>query len=170
MLGENEMELEASRSEVMANQAMFPDVVGTFLSGEQVRFTDLMDGAVSVMCMAFYQSQSRLLRSWREEFGEAAGVRVTDVMVMPEYNPVYRQYVDNGLRIQTSPADYATTATLYVDKREFLSALGLRDDSRPYMMLFDDARRLRWVSSARFDVMGLRDALGGLSGRIGLAR
>ncbi len=63
MPGEEVMELEASRSEVMAGQAIFPDVVGTFLSGEEVRFANLMDGAASVVCMAFYQSQSRMLRS-----------------------------------------------------------------------------------------------------------
>ncbi len=164
------MELEASRSEVMAGQAIFPDVVGTFLSGEQVRFKELLEGATSVVCMAFYQSQSRMLRTWRDEFGEVAGVNVTDVMVMPEYNPVYRRYVDNGLRIQTEPIDYPTTATLYVDKHEFLSALGLRDDSRPYMLLFDGARHLRWASSARFDVMGLRDVLSEVTGRIGMPR
>jgi alpha-L-arabinofuranosidase len=161
------MELGAGRGEVMVKQAIFPDVVGTFLSGEQVRFTDLMDGVTSVVCMAFYQSQSRTLRAWRDELGEVAGARVTDVMVMPEYNPLYRKYVDNGLRIQTHEEYYATTATLYVDKREFLGALGLRDDSRPYMLLFDGARRLRWASAARFDVVGLRDALGEVTGRIG---
>ena len=161
------MELGAGRGEVMAAQAIFPDVVGTFLSGDRVRFKDLMDGVTSVVCVAFNQSQSRTLRAWRDELGEAAGARVTDVMVMPEYNPVFRQYVDNGLRIQTHEADHATTATLYVDKRAFLGALGLRDDSRPYVLLFDGARRLRWASAARFDVAGLRDALGEVTGRTG---
>lgn len=127
----------------------FPEVEGTSLSMVKHRLPESLEGDLNLLLLAFRQWQQRDVDTWlslasRLE-AEFSGFRSYE---LPVISRVYRPmagFIDGGMRAGIpDPAVRDSTITLYLDRGEFLAALGITSVRSIVPMLVTRAGDILW--------------------------
>jgi len=127
----------------------FPEVEGTSLSMVKHRLPGSLEGDLNLLLLAFRQWQQRDVDTWlplaSHLEAEFIGFRSYE---LPVISRVYRPmagFIDGGMRAGIpDPAVRDSTITLYLDRGEFLAALGITSVRSIVPMLVTRAGDILW--------------------------
>lgn len=133
----------------------FPVVTGVNLLREKVMLPEGLEGEKNVLLIAFQQWQQGLIDTWLPFLEEAErmtiGLRYYELPTIQKLGVLSRTFINEGMRAGIrDAATRARTITLYLDKEEFRSALGLPDESTIYLLLVDRQGRILWRAQGEF--------------------
>ena len=126
-----------------------PAVSGLNLERRRLRLPEDLEGALNLVLIAFQQWQQRQVDPWlpfARRLEEAyPSLRYYELPTIQERNVVARTFINEGMRAGIpDPVARERTITLYVDKRAFREALGLRSEENIYALLLDREGRVLW--------------------------
>ena len=101
------------------------------------------------MLIAFKHEQQALLNPWLEGTTpltkEFPSFRVIEMPTIERSSAAFRAMVNNGMRSGISDESARKrTMTLYVNKREFLETLGIKDEAKVYALLVNENGVVVW--------------------------
>lgn len=127
----------------------FPSVTVYDLEGEVHSFPQEFKGYHTLMLIAFKHEQQALLNPWlvgtvglAKEFPK---FKVVEMPTIERSSAAFRAMVNNGMRSGISEEDARRrTMTLYVNKREFLESIGIKDEGKVYALLVNEHGVIVW--------------------------
>ena len=147
--------------------AIFPGVTGINLEGEEISVPEELNGDWNLVAVAFERNQQQFVDTWiasaDELISESPGFRFYELPTIFEANPIFRLWVNNGMRAGIRD-DIARerTITVYVDRDRFTQALAIDTMNEIHVFLLDDAGRIQWRTKGSADaakLAQLRDVL-----------
>lgn len=141
-----------SNSEIVSHMpagTRFPEVVGINLEGDEVALPAGFEGTLNLVAIAYEREQQPDVDTWIPAAEQIAKsdprVRFYEVPAINESNPLFRLWVNNGMRSGiTDPAARRRTVTIYVDRVHFNRGLAIPDMSSIQVLLLDNAGRVLW--------------------------
>ena len=127
----------------------FPVVQGRSLTGRRVTLPTDFEGDLNVVLVAFKRHQQDDVDTWTPRLHELAasrpGLRVYELPTLASSYRIMRPIIDGGMRggIPDS-AVRAATITLYIDKRPYKAALGIRNEDSIHVFLVARGGRILW--------------------------
>ena len=142
----------------------FPRLQGISLLGEEVPLPDGFEGDINLVSMGFVRGHQEDINGWidiipdlTENFPE---LRFYEVPVIYEAGPLFRWWLNNGMRIGVvEEKARRRTITVYTDRDQFSQAIGLSDLEKIMTVLLDREARIIWqrsgpiTSEAKQDLM-----------------
>jgi hypothetical protein len=127
----------------------FPTVSGLNLSRETVSLPEGLEGELNVLVIAFQRWQQGLIESWvplLEQLERTIpGARYYELPTLQRLDPISRTFINEGMRAGIADSHARErTITLYLDKSNFRSALGLPDEDTIYVLLVDRQGQVLW--------------------------
>lgn len=127
----------------------FPKVEGLNLLGEEVALPAGFEGAANLVSMGFVHRHQDDIDSWIAALpdlqGAAPGLRFYEVPVIYEAGPLFRWWLNNGMRIGVVEEDARRrTVTVYTDRDRFVDAVDLPDIEQIHTLLLDRDGRIVW--------------------------
>ena len=119
----------------------FPYIEGISLSGNDVKFPEVLIGKPSVLAVAFKQKAQLCINSWADEFFPRYGIN-KDVhyyeipMLGPQWT-MARNWIDGGMRSGVPKPLHDYTATYYGPLRSYYKSLGISSRGDCYMFVLD---------------------------------
>ncbi|MEM8949478.1 MAG: hypothetical protein AAGC99_09130 [Pseudomonadota bacterium] len=130
----------------------FPTITGISLLGDQVTLPDGFEGEVILVSMGFVRGHQNDIDTWiaalPEIQKEASALRFYEVPVIYEAGPLFRWWLNNGMRIGVvEEAARRRTITVYTDRDQFQDAVGLPGIEEIQTLLLDSDHRIveRWT-------------------------
>ena len=128
---------------------VFPSVVGINLEGNELALPEHFKGIRNLVAVAFERDQQTFVDTWiaaaDELTTEIPGFQFYEVPTIFEANPVFRMWVNNGMRSGIpDPVARQRTVTVYVDRERFTELLAITDMSEIHVFLLDSAGRVLW--------------------------
>lgn len=144
----------------------FPMVTGISLLGDEVTLPGGFEGKVNLVSMGFERGHQNDIDTWIEALPamqrDAPALRFYEVPVIYEAGPLFRWWLNNGMRIGVvDEAARRRTITVYTDRERFKDAVRLEDIEEIQTLLLDREGRIvsRWAGrledAARKDVVRL---------------
>lgn len=130
----------------------FPRLQGISLLGEEVPLPDGFEGDINLVSMGFVRGHQEDINGWidiipdlTENFPE---LRFYEVPVIYEAGPLFRWWLNNGMRIGVvEEKARRRTITVYTDRDQFSQAIGLSDLEKIMTVLLDREARIIWQQS-----------------------
>jgi len=134
----------------------FPEVIGINLEGEEIPLPGGFSGALNLVVVAFEQDQQRLVDTWIAAIDDLVaatpGLRFYEVPTIYEANPVFRLWVNNGMRSGIRDADARQrTITVYLDRERLIELLAIPDMRDIHVFLLDESGRILWRTTGPRD-------------------
>lgn len=126
-----------------AEPRVFPAVSGENLHGETVSFpAAFKTNTCTVVIVAYARKQQEIIDPWLPELDGLArsikGFEFYELPTIKEKNRVMRWIIHNGMRSGVKDAAARSrTVTLHIDKTPFNRALGVKDESKIYLLVLD---------------------------------
>lgn len=145
----------------------FPTVNGSNLLREKLTLPRDFQGRFNLVFIAFEQWQQMEVDSWMALANELEeqfdGLVYYELPTIQNRNTLYKIFINEGMRAGIpNPKTRERTITLYLDKTDFCSALGMLDEKHIYILVVDrqghEFFRARGMVSREGDV-ALRQAL-----------
>ena len=135
---------------------VFPQVVGINLDGDSVTVPDDLEGELNLVAVAFERNQQVLVDTWIAEADRLSerypGLRFYEVPTIYQAQPLFRLWVNNGMRSGiTDSTARRRTVTVYVDREQFIHELAIPDLSDIHVLLLDDSGRVLWRAAGPAD-------------------
>ncbi len=137
--------------EKMAHQEkeVFPEVEGSNLNGREFSLPKDFEGNLNLVLIAFYREQQEMVNTWfpiADSLSEAFDdFRYYELPTLTTYNPLYRWFIDRGMRSGISdPVKRAQTITLYLDKEAFRKSLSIPTEETIYAFVVDQQGKILW--------------------------
>lgn len=126
-----------------------PAVSGSNLERQKLRLPEDLEGELNLVLIAFQQWQQRQVDTWlplaRGLEATHPALRYYELPTIQRLNALARTFINEGMRAGIpDPVARERTITLYVDKRAFREALGLRSEANIYALLLDRQGRVLW--------------------------
>lgn len=134
----------------------FPKVTGLNLLGEEVSLPAGFDGEANLVALGFEHRHQDDIDTWiaalPEIEAEAPALRFYEVPVIYEAGPLFRWWLNNGMRIGVvEEGARRRTVTVYTDRDRFTEAVGIPGIDGIYMLLLDGDGRIVWREAGPFD-------------------
>lgn len=126
----------------------FPEMTGIDLLGHARKIPQDFAGEHQLVAVAFEREQQAQVDTWiaaaevlTKDF---AGLRFYELPIIYEVNPVYRTWINNGMRAGI-PSEKARkrTITIYTDRERLLEMMNLKAD-QIYVFLLDESGQMLW--------------------------
>lgn len=133
----------------------FPTVKGYNLLRRARTLPADFQGRLNIVFIPFYQWQQAQVNSWiplaRHLEYEFDGVRYYELPTIQRLNPVAQTFINEGMRAGISDQTARErTITLYVNKLDFRSALGLPNEDEIHVLLVDRRGNILWKDRGWF--------------------
>jgi hypothetical protein len=144
-----------SRLQISGDEAKFPMVSGFNLNRQELIIPDDLPGKHNLVIVAFQQYQQADVNTWipyaKEIEARIPGFMYYELPTIYEMPSFSRTFINEGMRAGI-PDQTARerTITLYIDKDEFKSALGISSEDEISLFLVDNQGSITWRSSGRF--------------------
>ena len=127
----------------------FPELQGISLLGDEVVLPDGFEGEINLVSMGFIQGHQQDINGWIDivpDLTEAyPALRFYEVPVIYEASPLFRWWLNNGMRIGVVEEQArARTITVYTDRDRFSQAIDLPGLEEIYTVLLDDDGHVLW--------------------------
>ena len=120
----------------------FPPVEGISLSGNKVKFPDVLIGKPSVLAVAFKQKAQLCINSWADEFfpryGINKNVQYYEIPMLGGQWTMARNWIDGGMRGGVPKPLHDYTVTYYGPLRSYYKSLGVSSKGDCYMYVLDN--------------------------------
>ncbi len=145
----------------------FPTVNGSNLLREKLTLPRDFQGRFNLVFIPFEQWQQMEVDSWmalaKELEEQIDGLAYYELPTIQSRNTLYKMFINEGMRAGIpNPKTRERTITLYLDKTDFRSTLGMLDEEHTYILVVDrqgnEFFRARGPYSREGDV-ALRQAL-----------
>lgn len=128
---------------------MFPRVTGSNLEGREFVLPEGFEGRLNLVFVAFKREQQSDVDTWlplaRALAARYTGFRYYELPTIYRANAMVRWFIDNGMRRGIpDPEARRSTITLYLDKDQFRSALGIPDENTIHVFLVRPDGRVIW--------------------------
>jgi hypothetical protein len=141
---------------VVDGGARFPRLIASNLEKRTFTLPDDFEGSRNLLLVAFQREQQQQVDTWLREMKQFEGLdpefRYYELPTIQSPNRLVRWFIDTGMRrgIPDKKAR-SRTITLYIDKKPFLKALGIADESRIYCFLVNRSGQVLWRAEGVFD-------------------
>jgi hypothetical protein len=141
---------------VVDGGARFPRLIASNLEKRTFTLPDDFEGSRNLLLVAFQREQQQQVDTWLREMKHFEGLdpefRYYELPTIQSPNRLVRWFIDTGMRrgIPDKKAR-SRTITLYIDKKPFLKALGITDESRIYCFLVNRSGQVLWRAEGEFD-------------------
>ncbi len=139
----------------------FPRISGETLTRQQMSLPEDLEGENNLVFVAFQRRHQDDVDHWLRELGDIEttfdGLALYEVPLLMRFPRFYRQWIDDGMRAGIpDPKTRSRTITVYTNRRHFLDAVGLPDESDIFVTLLDQEGRMVWthVGSPTKDALG----------------
>jgi hypothetical protein len=127
----------------------FPKVPGSNLLRQKVTLPDDLQGELNILLVAFYQSHQAFVDTWTPATSRLEesypGVCFYEIPVIQKMNILYQTFINEGMRAGIpNPQTRQKTITLYLNKKDFLRAVGIPDDSNIWLLVIDRQGNIIW--------------------------
>lgn len=144
-----------------AGGAIFPRATGSNLEGREFDLPGDFEGRLNMVMVAFKREQQADVDTWLSLAKTLAarhpGLSYYELPVIYRTNALVRWFIDGGMRRGIpDPAARRSTVTLYLDKEEFRSALGIPHEDAIHVFLILPGGRVIWRAEG---VLTDRDAM-----------
>ena len=120
----------------------FPVIEGISLSGNKVKFPDVLTGKPSVLAVAFKQKAQLCINSWADEFfpryGINGDVQYYEIPMLGGQWTMARNWIDGGMRGGVPKFLHNYTVTYYGPLRSYYETLGISSKGDCYMYVLDN--------------------------------
>ena len=158
-------------SEAIVNgETKFPRLIASNLEKRTFTLPGEFEGSRNLLLVAFQREQQKQVDTWLREMRQFEELdpefRYYELPTIQSPNRLVRWFIDTGMRrgIPDQKA-WSRTITLYIDKKPFLKALGIIDETRIYCFLVNRSGQVLWRAEGEFDdskAASLRQYLQGL--------
>lgn len=137
--------------------AVFPQVTGRNLAGDEVTLPDFFDGEISIVVMPFSQDQQVAAADWlplvQQLADEHAAFRYYNVAAMPAVNPALRTMISGGMAAAVPDDELkAIIVTLFLEDVDiFTAALDIESTDALALLLLDAEGGVLWQGAGTFD-------------------
>jgi hypothetical protein len=130
-------------------ETMFPSVGGSNLEGRPFNLPRDFEGRLNLVFVAFQREQQPDVDTWVPLAKAIAAryphFRYYELPTIYRANAMVRWFIDSGMRRGIADPDARrSTITLYLDKEEFRSALGIDDEQSIHVFLVRPDGRVIW--------------------------
>ena len=119
----------------------FPTIEGISLSGNDVKFPDVLIGKPSVLAVAFKQKAQLCINSWADKFFPKYGinkdVHYYEIPMLGAQWTMARNWIDGGMRGGVPKPLHDYTATYYGPLKSYYKSLGISSKGDCYMYVLD---------------------------------
>jgi hypothetical protein len=120
----------------------FPTVNGSNLLREKLTLPQEFQGNINLIFIPFEKWQQMEVDSWmalaQELEKQFDGLVYYELPTIQSRNSLYKMFINEGMRAGIpNPKTRERTITLYLDKKEFRSALGMLDEEHIYLLIVD---------------------------------
>jgi len=120
----------------------FPTVNGSNLLREKLTLPRDFQGRFNLVFIAFEQWQQMEVDSWmalaKELEEQFDGLVYYELPTIQSRNTLFKMFINEGMRAGIpNPKTRERTITLYLDKTDFRSALGMLDEEHIYILVVD---------------------------------
>ncbi len=127
----------------------FPTVNGSNLLREKVTLPRDFQGRFNLVFIPFEQWQQMEVDSWMALVNELEqqfeDLVYYELPTIQSRNTLYKMFINEGMRAGIpNPKTRERTITLYLDKTDFRSALGMLDEEHIYILIVDRHAAVRW--------------------------
>ena len=134
----------------------FPKVTGLNLLGEEIALPDGFKGEANLVSMGFEHRHQDDINTWIAVLPELEAaepsLRFYEVPVIYEAGPLFRWWLNNGMRIGVVEEEARRrTITVYTDRDQFTEAVGIPGIERIHTLLLDGDGRIVWREAGPFD-------------------
>lgn len=142
----------------------FPKVTGISLLGDEVTLPKGFEGELNLVSMGFVQAHQDDINVWIEALprleADLPGLRFYEVPVIYEAGPLFRWWLNNGMRIGVVEEEARRrTITIYTDRDSFTDALKLPDIERIHTVLLNAEGDVLWRAAGPPDDASLSEFL-----------
>ncbi len=119
------------------------------LEGGKHSFPEEFKDSRTLLLLAFKHEQQELLNPWLTATTKLTkttqNFKVIEMPTIESSSAAFRAMVNNGMRSGIDDEEARRrTMTLYVNKRDFLDTLGIKDESKVYALLVDSSGKVIW--------------------------
>lgn len=134
----------------LSKAGALPQMTGIDLLGQERPIPDSLKGDVNIVVFAFEREQQKDVNTWiapaDELLAQYEDLKFYEVPLIYEMNGMMRQWVNNGMRSGIpSPTARERTITVYTDREQFLTHMGMRADTI-YTLIVDKGGDVLWRS------------------------
>lgn len=134
---------------------VFPEVGGSNLNSVRYELPADFEGEVNLVLLVFTQQQQLQANTWLPYAVALAerspGLRVYELPTLTRVDGLFRAYTDAGMRSGIPEHDArARTITLYIDRAQFLSELGLPGTQTIYTLLVKPSGEVLWTTEGEY--------------------
>ena len=120
----------------------FPTVNGSNLLREKLTLPQDFQGKFNLIFIPFEQWQQMEVDSWmalaKEMEEQFDGLAYYELPTIQSRNSFYKMFINEGMRADIpNPKTRERTITLYLEKADFRSALGMLDEEHIYILVVD---------------------------------
>ena len=119
----------------------FPTIEGISLSGNNVKFPDVLIGKPTVLAVAFKQKAQLCINSWADEFFPRYGInkdiQYYEIPMLGGHWTMARNWIDGGMRGGVPKPLHDYTVTYYGPLRSYYKSLGISQRGDCYMYVLD---------------------------------
>lgn len=137
----------------------FPVIEGISLSGNKVKFPDVLIGKPSVLAVAFKQKAQLCINSWADEFfpryGINKNVHYYEIPMLGGQWTMARNWIDGGMRGGVPKPLHDYTVTYYGPLRSYYKSLGVSSKGDCYMYVLDN----NGIVKGRFNGFSTKEGL-----------
>jgi len=140
-----------------ADCAVFPQVDGRNLLGEDITLPNFFDGKVNMVVMPFSQDQQVEAADWLSLVEELAeryeGFAYYNVAAMPAVNPAIRTMITGGMAAAIPEDDIKSIVVMLFleDVEAFIQALNIDESEALALMLLDIDGNVLWQGGGAYD-------------------
>lgn len=133
---------------VAQQQGYFPHLQGIDLLGVARKIPQSFAGSLNLVVVAFKREQQSIINPWitvaDNIMADHQQLRFYEIPLVYELNPVYRTWVNNGMRSGIpSPIARERTITVYTDRDKFTTLMNM-DTETIYIVLLDTSGKVLW--------------------------
>lgn len=127
----------------------FPELQGKSLFGDDITLPDGFEGEINLVSMGFVQGHQRDINGWIDLVPELTQsfptLRFYEVPVIYEAGPLFRWWLNNGMRIGVvEDVARRRTITVYTDRAAFSQSINLASLDEIHTLLLDSEGRILW--------------------------
>ena len=126
----------------------FPEITSKSLAGNVVTFPGVLEGKVTLICIAFVRSAQNMIDSWiqpfERKFGKDSKFAVYEIPMINEAWKVLSWVIDSGMRGGIPVEKHDNVVTFYGDYSGYQKTLGIEDTNLAYVFLLDQKGIIRW--------------------------
>lgn len=146
---------QKSKLQIREEGLVFPTVSGANLKRQEVEFPRDFGGRYNLVIVPFQQAQQRTVNTWipfaQELEADYEGFMYYEFPTIRDMSALSRTFINEGMRAGIpDPVARERTVTLYLDKAEFKSALGIQSENDISLFLVDQDGHILWQTTGAY--------------------